>query len=127
LSANRSGIGSALIQAVQKLGPAFAAAILGSVINSAYRAQLHLSGLPSGAAAAARKSVFAGIAVAQQLHAPGLLAGVRSAFVTSMDNALIVSGGIAVAGAALALAFLPRHSPATPHRADAGGGAQLVA
>ena len=40
LSAERSGVGSALMQTVTKLGPAFGAAILGSVLNSTYQAQL---------------------------------------------------------------------------------------
>jgi hypothetical protein len=48
LSAERSGVGSALMQTVTKLGPGFGAAILGSVLNSSYQAQLHLK-RPAGA------------------------------------------------------------------------------
>jgi MFS transporter, DHA2 family, multidrug resistance protein len=107
LSAERSGVGSALMQTVTKLGPAFGAAILGSVLNSSYQAQLHLSGLPAPAAEVVRRSVFGGIAVAHGLHSPALLDAVRTAFVAGMDNGLLVSAGIALAGAALALAFLP--------------------
>jgi MFS transporter, DHA2 family, multidrug resistance protein len=118
LSAERSGVGSALMQTVTKLGPAFGAAILGSVLNSTYQAQLHLSGLPAPAADAVRRSVFAGIAVAHQLHSPALLEAVRAAFVTGMDNGLRVSAAIALVGAVLALAFLPRRT-ATVARAGA--------
>jgi len=107
LSAERSGVGSALMQTVTKLGPAFGAAILGSVLNSSYQAQLHLSGLPASEAEVVRRSVFGGIAVAHGLHSPALLDAVRTAFVAGMDNGLLVSAGIALAGAALALAFLP--------------------
>lgn len=110
LSAERSGVGSALMQTVTKLGPAFGAAILGSVLNSTYQAQLYLQGLPGPAAEAARRSVFAGIAVAHQLHSPALLDSVRTSFVTGMDYGLRVSAAIALVGAALALAFLPRRT-----------------
>ena len=47
LSAERSGVGSALLQTVVKLGPAFGASILGSVLNGTYQGQLHLTGLPA--------------------------------------------------------------------------------
>ena len=40
LSADRSGVGAALLQAVVKLGPAFGASFLGSVLNSTYQAQV---------------------------------------------------------------------------------------
>jgi DHA2 family multidrug resistance protein-like MFS transporter len=39
---------------------------------------------------------------------PGLLSGVREAFVHGMDLSLIVGGGAALAGTILALVFLPR-------------------
>jgi len=114
LSAERSGVGSALMQTVTKLGPAFGAAILGSVLNSTYQAGLHLNGLPGPAAEAVRRSVFGGIAVAQRLHSPVLLDSVRTAFVAGMDNGLLVSAAIALAGAVLALAFLPGPIAAAP-------------
>jgi predicted MFS family arabinose efflux permease len=107
LPADRSGVGSGLMQAVQKLGPAFGATILGSVLNSAYQAQLNLSGLPALAAVAVKKSVFGGIAVAHQVGSPALLDSVRRAFVAGMDSGLRVSAAIAVAGAVLALAVFP--------------------
>jgi EmrB/QacA subfamily drug resistance transporter len=107
LPADRSGVGSGLMQAVQKLGPAFGATILGSVLNSTYHARLHLAGLPAPAAEAVKKSVFGGIAVAHQAGSPALLESVRGAFVAGMDAGLRVSAAIAVAGAVLALAVFP--------------------
>ncbi len=112
LSADRSGVGAALIQSVTKLGPAFGATILGSVLNSTYQAHLQLSGLPGPAVAAMRRSVFAGIAVGQHLHSPALLDSVRAAFVAGMDAGLLVSAGCALAGALIALIALPAR--ATP-------------
>jgi DHA2 family multidrug resistance protein-like MFS transporter len=124
LSADRSGVGSALMQTVQKLGPAFGATILGSVLNSTYKAQLHLPAQPPPAAGAIEKSVFAGIRVAQQLGSPALLASVRSAFVAGIDDALRVSAMIALAGAILALALLPRRIAAAERRAEAQEGVE---
>ena len=113
LSAERSGVGAALLQAVIKLGPAFGATILGSVLNSTYRGQLHLAGLPADAAAAVQKSVFGGIAVANSVGSPALLESVRTAFVAGMDDASRVAGIVALAAAAVAVVVLPRRAAVT--------------
>jgi DHA2 family multidrug resistance protein-like MFS transporter len=107
LSADHSGVGAGLVQAVRQVGGTFGVAILGSVLNAGYRARLDGTALPPPAADAVRGSVSAGIAVAHRLGSPPLLDSVRSAFVAGMDSTLWVCGGIAVAGVALALAFLP--------------------
>ncbi|MGO9029172.1 MAG: MFS transporter [Acidimicrobiales bacterium] len=108
LSEEHSGVGSAVLQAVNKTGAPFGTAILGSVLSAGYLAHLSLSGLPGPAAAAVRQSVFGGVAVAQQLHSAALLASVRAAFVHGMDRALLVSASIALGGAVLAVLFLPK-------------------
>jgi predicted MFS family arabinose efflux permease len=113
LPAERSGVGSALMQAFQKIGAPFGSAILGSVLSSAYQARLNLAGLSPAAAKAMRESIFGGVAVAGQLHSPALLHSVRAAFVHGMDVSLLVATGIAAAGVPLALAFLPARSVAT--------------
>lgn len=110
LPSDRSGVGSAVLQAVQKVGIPFGAAILGSVYNSLYKGRLDVAGLPASAAEAVKKSVFAGVATARQLHSAGLLESVRSAFVHGMNGMLWVCAGAAAAGAVLALLFLPRRS-----------------
>jgi DHA2 family multidrug resistance protein-like MFS transporter len=111
LSSDRSGVGAAVMQALQKVGGPFGAALLGSVLNSVYHARLQLTGLPATTVPAVRESVFGGLAVARQLRSPALLDAVRSAFVQGMDVALMVSAGIAAAGLVLALVFLPRGTP----------------
>jgi EmrB/QacA subfamily drug resistance transporter len=108
LSEERSGVGSGVLQAVNKVGGPFGVAILGSVLSGGYLAYLDVSGLPASAAAAARQSVFGGVAVAHQIGSVSLLESVRTAFVHGMDLALVVSAGIALAGVALTLLFLPR-------------------
>lgn len=117
LPAERSGVGAAVMQALQKVGGPFGAAILGSALSSAYLSRLDLAGLPAPAAQAVRESLFGGIAVAQQLQSPALLASVRGAFVYGMDVSLMVAAGIAAAGIVLTLAFLPGRTAATAGRA----------
>jgi DHA2 family multidrug resistance protein-like MFS transporter len=108
LSAEKSGVGSAVLQAVNKTGGPFGTAILGSVLSAGYLAHLSLTGLPAPAAAAVRGSVFGGVAVAHKLHSASLLRSVQSAFVNGMDTALLVSAGIALVGVVLTVIFLPR-------------------
>jgi hypothetical protein len=108
LSEEKSGVGSAVLQAVNKTGGPLGIAILGSVLSAGYLARLTLSGVPAAASAAARQSVFSGVAAAQTIHSASLLASVRNAFVHGMDMALLVSGGIGMTGVVLTLLFLPR-------------------
>jgi DHA2 family multidrug resistance protein-like MFS transporter len=115
LSAERSGVGAALLQAIVKLGPAFGATILGSVLNATYQAHVAVAGLPAEAAAAVEKSVFGGLAVAQQTGSPALLESVRSAFVAGMDDASRAAAVVAVVAGAVALVVMPRRA-AAPRR-----------
>jgi MFS transporter, DHA2 family, multidrug resistance protein len=103
----QSGVASALLQAMQKVGAPFGSAVLGSVLVTVYQSNLNLAGLPSALAATVKLSVFAGDAVAIKLHSPTLLESVRYAFVQGMDAALLLSAGIAALAALLALIFLP--------------------
>jgi hypothetical protein len=112
LSADRSGVGAALLQAVVKLGPAFGASFLGSVLNSTYQAQVAVTGLPAAAAATVKASVFGGLTVAQQTGSAELLASVRTAFVTGMDDAVRITAGVALVAIVFALLFLPARARA---------------
>jgi DHA2 family multidrug resistance protein-like MFS transporter len=114
LAAERSGVGSAVMQALQKVGGPFGVAIMGSVLSSAYQASLDVASLPPAAALATRDSVFGGIAIAHRLGAGPLLASVRASFVHGMDVALLVSAGIAVAGIVLTVVFLPWRTARRP-------------
>ncbi len=112
LPQERSGVGAAVLQALQKVGGPFGAAVLGSVLASAYQAELHLGGLPPAVAKAVEDSVFGGLAVAGQLRSAALAESVRASFVQGVDVALLVSAGITLVGILLALAFLPGRSAA---------------
>ena len=105
--AEQSGVASALLQAMQKVGAPFGSAILGSVLVTVYQANLNLAGLPTAVASTVKLSIFAGVAVAARVHSPALLESVRYAFVQGMDAALLLSAGIAGVAAVLAVIFLP--------------------
>ncbi|HZV48224.1 MAG TPA: MFS transporter [Candidatus Dormibacteraeota bacterium] len=107
LSAERSGVGSAALQALKNVGAPFGSAVLGSVLTSTYRTDLPPVALPAAEVAAIRQGVFGGLAVAHRLGSAELAASVRLAFVHGVDTALLVSAAVAGAGMLLALAFLP--------------------
>jgi MFS transporter, DHA2 family, multidrug resistance protein len=81
--------------------------VLGSVLSAGYLAHRDVSGLPASAATAVQQSVFGGVAIAHQIGSASLLESVRTSFVHGMDMALVVSAGVALAGAVLTLLFLP--------------------
>ncbi|MGA0568028.1 MFS transporter [Rathayibacter sp. KR2-224] len=113
LTPERSGVGSGVVQAIQKTSAPLGTAILGSVVAAVYSAQLTkaLSSIPalSGSGASALKSsVYAGAAVAARLHSSHLADAVRAAFTHGMSAAMLVSAGIAVIGAIMAVVILPR-------------------
>ena len=127
LSAERSGVGAALVQAIVKLGPAFGATILGSVLNATYQSHVSVAGLPAAAAAQVQQSVFAGLAVAQQVGSPALAASVRTAFVAGMDDASRVAAIIAAVALVGTLVLLPRRSSAVAPDQSAAGVDAMVA
>lgn len=110
LSAERSGAGSGLMQAIRQLGGTIGVAVLGTVLDSGYRGRVHTGHLPTALAQTVHDSVAAGVAVAGRLHDDALAHVVRVAFVHGMDLSLIVAGALVLAGAVLAALFLPRAS-----------------
>ena len=132
LTADQSGVGSAVFQAANKTGAPLGTAVLGSIASSVYLSHLHLAALPAAVADPVRGSIFGAAAVASRIHAPWVLASARSAFVQGMDAALVLGAAIALAGALLALLFLPaaRDTAAAHHdlpSAESGGAGAAVA
>ena len=113
LSAERSGSGTALITAMRQVGATIGVAVLGTIINDAYRGGLHLAGLPSAAAGAVRASIGQAVQVAHAANSAALLGSVQRAYVHGLDVMLWVCAGIALASALLALLFLPRRVAGT--------------
>jgi MFS transporter, DHA2 family, multidrug resistance protein len=125
LSAERSGAGSALLTAMRQVGSTIGVAILGTVISNSYASGVAsaAAGLPAQAAASVRSSVGAGVAAAEKLGSPELLAVVRTSFVHGMSLMLWICGGIALGCALLAVTVLktrPRDAGAGAADADAG-------
>ncbi|MGI8330652.1 MFS transporter [Actinomadura scrupuli] len=108
LSAERAGVGSAVLMTVRMTGGAFGAAILGSLLATTYRDRL-----PASAPAPVRQGVTAGVTLAERLGDPALLGSVRSAFVHGMNATLLASAGL-MAITALVVPFL------VPGRRDQG-------
>lgn len=118
----QAGTASALIQALQDAGSPFGAAILGTAALAGYRAHLDTTGLTPAQAGIARGGVFDGTALADRVHSPALLASVRASFVDGVDTALLVCGGIAFAGALLALFLFPRRATIVDSEAGVADG-----
>ncbi|MCW2864887.1 MAG: putative integral rane protein [Actinoallomurus sp.] len=112
LSAERAGVGSALLMTIRLVGGAFGAAVLGSLLSAGYRGRVDVTGLPSAAAAAARDKVGGGLQIARESHDAGLLRSARSAFVHGMDLTLVAGAGIMIVAALLAVVLLPRRHAA---------------
>jgi EmrB/QacA subfamily drug resistance transporter len=114
LPRHRAASGSALIQALRQGGSVLGIAVLGAVLNAAYRSRVADLPLPAGGRGPAATSPQAGLAVAGRLGDPELAHGIQAAFVHGMDATLWVSAALAVVGALAMWRRLPR----VPTRAD---------
>ena len=109
LTPERSGVGNGLLQAMRQVGGAIGVAILGTVLNGAYRDHL-----PAAAGETVRESASAGVVVASKAGDTGLLEAVRAAFTHGMDVSLVTGAAVAATGAILAFVLLPGRSAAAP-------------
>lgn len=112
LETERSGVGSGVLQAMRQVGGTLGIAVLGTVLNSGYRDDLQLTGVPAEAVKAAEDSSAAGVEIARALGDPALLQSVREAFSTGMTEMLWVLAGLMTIGAVLSAFFLPKRPPA---------------
>ena len=111
LPPGKFGVGSAMNDTTRMVGGALGVAVIGSVLNAAYASSIGpaVAGLPAAAAAAASNSVGAATQVAAQLGTAGgpLAAAAHAAFIDGLGTAVLVSIGFTLAGALVALLFLP--------------------
>jgi EmrB/QacA subfamily drug resistance transporter len=113
----KASVGSAVNDATRTTGGALGVAILGSVLSSGYRADMDATASQIGGAAgaAAHDSLSGALGVAAQMGGPvgaRLTATAQDAFVSGMHAAVLVAAGIALAGALVALVFLPSREAA---------------
>jgi len=116
LPEGETGAGSALTRTLQNIGSSFGVAVMGSILNSAYKSGLrgHLNGLPAQVQAAAQSSVAVAAALAH--HLPGLLGAqllraAQDAYSQGMSEVMLVSAAMMIGGAILMVLFLPARSP----------------
>jgi EmrB/QacA subfamily drug resistance transporter len=126
LPEERAGVGAAVMQALQKTGAPLGAAVLGSVLSTAYVSKLDLTGLRPALATLVKQGLAGGLVVAKALHSVALLDSVRSAFVYGMDVSLVVAAGIAGVSMLLALAFLPARTRASASPASSAAPASAT-
>jgi EmrB/QacA subfamily drug resistance transporter len=114
LPPERAGIGSAMNDVVREVSGTLGVAVLGSLLASAYAGSMDttVAGLAPDAAAAASDSVGAAHAVAAQSGMADLAGAANQAFVDAMSTTASIAAGIAMAGALIAMAFLPARAKA---------------
>jgi EmrB/QacA subfamily drug resistance transporter len=111
----KAGVGSAMNDLLRQMGGALGVAIIGSVMNTAYRDRMGdaLAGLPATAAQAAGDSVGAAVAVAARVGGPAgdtLASVARAAFVDALGLAAVVAAAIAIGTAVLIGRTMPAHA-----------------
>ena len=104
----KSGVGSAVNDTTRELGGALGIAIFGSIVNSAYRSGIDVSGLglPAAQAHSAEQSIGAATRIGAQLggeQGGAVLARAASAFTDAFNTGMIVAAVSAFAAAVIVL------------------------
>ena len=112
LPRSKAGVGSAVNDTTREVGGALGVAILGSLLSSTYASQIsdHLSNLPAGLHERAADSIGGTFIVAATLDgrsANALMEAGRQAFASGESFGIAVGSVCALAGALIALFFLP--------------------
>jgi DHA2 family multidrug resistance protein-like MFS transporter len=124
LPESQAGAGTALTRTVWQIGSSLGVAILGSLLNGAYRAELtgHLTGLPAQLKDVAEGSVAGAALISGHLSAPvgsALLVAAHDAYSVGMSEVLRVSAGVMVVAGLLIATFMPGRARATGDQPDA--------
>jgi predicted MFS family arabinose efflux permease len=122
LPEGEAGGGSALTRTLQNVGASLGVAIMGSILNGAYKSEIHhrLAALPASVQGAAESSVAVAAAVAHHLPGPlaaQVLRAAQEAYVNGMSEVLLVTAGMMLVGAVLMAVFMPARAAV----AEAGG------
>lgn len=108
---SRAGVGSAMNDTTRQVGGALGVAVLGSLMSSAYHGRMDgaVAGLPPAAAQAAHDSLGAALQVAAKSGPAGaqLAEVARQSFLHAMAIGLRAGALVALAGAVVAILFLP--------------------
>jgi EmrB/QacA subfamily drug resistance transporter len=104
--AERSGVGSALLQAQRQVGAVLGVAIMGSVLALTYRSHLDITAVPTGALHTVEHSAASGKTAADATGSAELAGAVSDAFTHGMTAGLWVAAGISLACAAVSMLFI---------------------
>ena len=111
LPAERQCIASAVNDLTREVGGAFGIAVLGSLLNRGYRADVApaTAGLPRSAAGAVKDSIAAAGPIAERAgaHRATLLAQAQQAFVNGFSTALLAAAGVLFAAGAIVAVLAP--------------------
>jgi EmrB/QacA subfamily drug resistance transporter len=113
ISRRLAGVGSAVNDTTRLLGGTLGVAVIGSIYASVYGSRLTATlptGLPGGMSAIAHQSVGAAYAVSARVPGPvgvAVHSAATNAFLHGLSIGCLVAGGVAAAGAVLAVVFLP--------------------
>ena len=111
LPKEKAGVGSAMNDVLREVGGTLGVAVLGSLLANKYADGMvgATHGLSASVADASTDSVDAAHAVALQAGnaAPSLISSADQAFVTAMGSTMDVASAVALAGALIALIWLP--------------------
>jgi len=117
LPREKAGVGSAVNDTTREIGGTLGVAVLGSIMASVYGGRIldALSGtaLPAGLRIAAGDSLAAALQIAGGVGGAagrGIALAAQDAFVHAFQIGSVVTGAVALAGAVLALLFLPARS-----------------
>jgi len=118
LPEEKQGVASSLKHTVREMGGAVGIALIGSVLNSAYQANIEpaTAALPPDVANPVSEGIGGALAAAGQMGPTGatLIDAARQAFVDGMTPALLLAAGISVAAAA----FTALRGPKTAAEAE---------
>jgi EmrB/QacA subfamily drug resistance transporter len=126
----RAGVGSAVATTLRQVGGVLGVAVLGSLLSSVYSARVgdSLQGLPPAVVSAARDSIGGASQVAASIGGQigqGLLNVANAAFIHAMDVTVLVGAAVALAGALVALLFLPARAQQPAEEAAEPGASEV--
>jgi EmrB/QacA subfamily drug resistance transporter len=124
-----AGVGSAVNDVSRQLGGALGVAVIGSIVSSAYRANLHRT-LPAGVTSDAARSAGKSIGVATQTvktlptdAAAALTRAANTAYVDAITRGFLISAVVMTSALVIAVTLLPRRMRTTQAGADELDGA----